>query len=266
MAAALNGFTETLVDAAGINVELRRGGRGAPLLVIHGELGVPGWLDAYQGLSDRFDVIVPSLPGYGRSTRPDWIMGARDLAAWITWFARDTGIRTPVNIVGCSLGGWVAAEIATIAPQFIDKLVLVGAMGVKPRTGEIFDYFLESGKTGIQRAFHQPEQSAEFGKYYGGDWTAEQADLVEQHREMTCRVAWKPYMHSLTLPSLLPSVRTPTLIVWGSQDAITPLDSGEQYQSAIAASRLVTIDGCGHMPEMEKPSEFANLVSDFLKT
>ena len=256
--------TERMVKAAGIEVELRRGGSGAPVLVIHGELGVPGWLDAYRRLAESFEVIVPSLPGYGRSTRPDWIMGVHDLATWVTWLARDLAIPTPVNLLGCSLGGWVAAEIATIAPQFIDKMVLVGAMGLKPDNGEIFDYFLESGKTGLNRAFHQPEQSPEFARYYGKEWSPEDADLVEQHREMTCRIAWKPYMHSLTLPHLLAAVQTPTLIVWGAQDAIAPLNSGEQYRRAIKGSRLVTIEDCGHMPEMEKPAELAGLIHDFL--
>lgn len=263
--AALNAYTEQCLDAAGIAVEVRRGGKGAPLLVLHGELGVPGWLEAYQGLAEAFDVIVPSLPGYGRSSRPEWVMGVRDLAAWVTWFARDMGIPTPVNVVGCSLGGWIAAEIATVAPQFIAKMALVGAMGVKPETGEIFDYFLESGKTGLQRGFHRPERSPEFMRYYGKDLTPEEADLVEQHREMTCRVAWKPYMHSLTLPHLLPGVVTPTLLVWGRQDAVTPISSGELYERAIPGSRLVTIADCGHMPEMERPAAFVQLVRDFMK-
>lgn len=264
MAELTEAHSERLIQAAGIEVELRRGGHGAPLLVIHGELGVPGWLDAYQQLAQSFDVIVPSLPGYGRTTRPDWIMGVHDIAAWITWFARDLGIAGPVSLVGCSLGGWVAAEIATIAPQFIDRMVLVGAMGLKPEEGEIFDYFLESGRTGFGHAFHRLDRSAEFARFYGNEWTPEQADRVEQHREMTCRVAWKPYMHSLTLAHLLGGVETPTLIVWGADDAITPLDSGERYQRAIKGSRLVTVADCGHMPEMEKPAEFATLVRDFL--
>jgi pimeloyl-ACP methyl ester carboxylesterase len=264
--AAVREHTETLVTAAGIEVELRRGGRGrgAPLLILHGELGVPGWLEAYGRLAETFDVIVPSLPGYGRSTRPDWIMGVHDVAAWVTWFARDLGIQTPLNVIGSSFGGWVAAEIATVAPQFLNRLVLVGAMGVKPARGEIFDYFLESGRTGIVRNFHRPEQSAEFERFYGKEWTPEETDLVEQHREMTCRVAWKPYMHSLTLPDLLPSVRTPTLLVWGAEDAITPLSSGERYRQAIRGSRLATIENCGHLPEMERPGEFVKIVRDFL--
>jgi len=253
-----------LIDIAGITVELRRGGSGTPVLVIHGELGVPGWLESFAQLAEHHDVIVPSLPGYGRSTRPDWIMGVHDLAAWVTWFARDVDLRTPVNVIGCSLGGWVTAEIATVAPQFFNKMVLVGAMGIKPEQGEIFDYFLDSGLTGLRRAFHRPEQSSEFKRYWGREWTPEEADLVEQHREMTCRIAWKPYMHSLTLRHLLPGVRTPTLLVWGREDAITPIDSGEIYQRAIPRSRLVVIENCGHMPEMEKPTEFAGLIENFL--
>ena len=253
-----------LIDIAGITVELRRGGSGTPLLVIHGELGVPGWLESFAQLAEHHDVIVPSLPGYGRSTRPDWIMGVHDLAAWVTWFARDIDLRTPVNVIGCSLGGWVAAEIATVAPQFFNKMVLVGAMGIKPEQGEIFDYFLESGLTGLRRAFHRPEQSSAFMRYWGNEWTPEETDLVEQHREMTCRIAWKPYMHSLTLRHLLPGVSTPTLLLWGGEDAITPINSGEIYQRAIPRSRLVVIENCGHMPEMEKPTEFAGLIENFL--
>lgn len=265
MAASMIGFTEEIVHVGGLATEVRRGGSGTPLLVIHGELGTPGWIDAYQRLAQSYDVIVPSLPGFGRTERPDWIMGARDLAAWVTWFARDRGLRAPLDVIGFSMGGWVAAEIATIAPQFFNKMILVGAMGVKPSEGEIWDYFLESGKTAFRRAFHAPNDVPEYSKYYGREWTPDEVDLVEQHREMTCRVAWKPYMHSLTLPDLLRGVATPTLLVWGKYDAITPLACGERYQQCIPGSRLATIDHCGHMPEMEKAAEFTKLAHDFLK-
>jgi pimeloyl-ACP methyl ester carboxylesterase len=262
--AAMTDAAPHLVEAGGITVALRRDGRGAPLLVIHGELGVPGWLDSFARLAEHYDVIVPSLPGYGASTRPDWIMGAHDLAAWVTWFARDLGLPAPVNVIGCSLGGWIATEIATVAPQFFNKMVLVGAMGLKPEEGEIFDYFLEGGITGLRRAFRRPDESAEFRRWWGKELTPEEADLVEQHREMTCRIAWKPYMHSLTLRHLLPGVRTPTLLVWGEDDAITPWNCGEIYARAIPQAHLATIPDCGHMPEMEKPAEFVALVRRFL--
>jgi pimeloyl-ACP methyl ester carboxylesterase len=262
--AALN-HTEQLVDAAGTTVEVRRGGKGRPLLILHGELGVPGWLNAYARLAEAHDVIVPSLPGYGKSARPEWIMSARDLAAWVTWLARDLKISTPLDLVGCSLGGWVAAELATVAPQFINRMILVGAMGIKPDKGEIFDYFLESGRTGLQRAFHRPEQSQEYMQYFGKEWSPDESDVVEQHREMTCRIAWKPYMHSLTLRSFLPGIVVPTLVVWGREDAVVPLNSGEIYRDGIRGSKLAVVDNCGHMPEMEQPAEFTRLVDQFLK-
>src|SRR5438132_14362342 len=94
-----------------------------------------------------------------------------------------------------------------------------------------------SGLTGLRRAFHRPEQSSEFMRYWGKEWTPEETDLVEQHREMTCRIGWKPYIHSLTLRHLLPGIATPTLLVWGGEDAITPIDSGEIYQRAFPRSR-----------------------------
>jgi pimeloyl-ACP methyl ester carboxylesterase len=107
-------FTEEFVEAAGVRIQLRRGGAGQPLLVLHGELGVPGWLRAYALLAERFTVYVPSLPGFGRSARPDWILTVRDLAAWVTWFVRDVKLSQPLPVVGFSMGGWIAAEIATM--------------------------------------------------------------------------------------------------------------------------------------------------------
>src|SRR5580704_16826037 len=148
--------------------------------------------------------------------------------------------------------------------RIAEEIAVLDLISCGREQGEIFDYFLESGLTGLRRAFHRPEQSSAFMRYWGNEWTPEETDLVEQHREMTCRIAWKPYMHSLTLRHLLPGVSTPTLLLWGGEDAITPINSGEIYQRAIPRSRLVVIENCGHMPEMEKPTEFAGLIEDFL--
>jgi len=263
--AAIKVPTEELIEAAGLTVELKRGGQGAPLLIVHGEFGAPGWLAAYQQLAENRDVIVPSLPGYGRTTRSDWIMGVHDAAAWVSWFVRDLHISTPLDVIGCSLGGWICAVMAIAAPHVINRMVLVGAMGIKPDRGEIFDYFLESGMTGLRRAFHRPDRSSEFGRYFGHEWTAEETDRIEQHREMTCRIAWKPYMHSLTLRHFLPAIPVPTLLIWGEHDAITPINSGEIYHQEIRNSRLKVINDCGHMPEMEKPEEFVDVVGEFLR-
>src|SRR5687768_13672782 len=108
-ASAAGTFTETFVEAADARIQLRTGGTGEPLLVLHGELGVPGWLRAYELLAEHFAVYVPCLPGFGQSARPEWIASIRDLAAWATWCIRDLKLPQPLHVIGCSMGGWVAA-------------------------------------------------------------------------------------------------------------------------------------------------------------
>jgi pimeloyl-ACP methyl ester carboxylesterase len=81
---------------------------------------------------------------------------------------------------------------------------------------------------------------------------------------MAARITWKPYMHDPRLPSLLRRLRMPTLILWGRQDAIVPVNCGELYHQNIRGSELVIMEQCGHVPQIEKPQEFVNIVSEIL--
>jgi len=257
-------ITETFVQAAGLRVELRRGGGGPPLLVLHGEMGVPGWLRAYQELGRDFTVHVPSLPGFGRSERPEWILGVRDLAAWVAWFVRDLGLTRPLSVIGSSLGGWVAAEIATMNAEIFSKMVLVGPAGVPPTHGHVWDYFTHSTREAFAQAFHDPSSAPEYARFYGERWTPGDEAQAEANREMAARLVWKPYMRSHTLPALLAAIRTPTLVVWGREDAIIPVEVCERYAAAIPGARTCVLERCGHLPEMERPEAFVSAVREFL--
>ena len=257
-------FTEELIEAAGIQVQLRKGGRGEPLLVLPGELGVPGWLSVHQVLAGHITVYVPSLPGFGQSSRPDWIVSVRDMAAWVTWFVRDLGLTQPLNVIGFSMGGWIAAEIATMNASIFKKMVLVSPAGLKPEQGLTWDYFVNSGKEAFEQAFHDREQSPEYARYYAKEWTPEEEEQVEINREMAARLLWKPYMKSHTLAAPLGGVDTETLVVWGREDGIIPLNTCRLFQKAIKGAKAQVLDHCGHMPEMEKPEEFVKVVLDFL--
>jgi len=257
-------FTESIVEAAGTRVEIRRGGSGPPLLVLHGELGVPGWLRAYELLADHFTVHVPSLPGFGQSPRPDWILGVRDLAAWVSWFVRERRLAQPLPVVGFSLGGWVAAEIATVSAAIFSKMVLVGAAGLKPEQGEVWDYFIHSNQEAFARSFHEPSKSDEYARFRGTTWTPADEAQAEQNREMAARLVWKPYMRSHTLAGLLGGVTTPTLVVWGREDGIIPSGVADQWVRAIPGATAKVLDRAGHVPEMEQPEAFAEVVLDFL--
>lgn len=257
-------WTRDISEVAGTTIEVVRGGNGEPLLILHGELGHPGWLRYHEGLSQNNSLIVPSHPGFGESQRLDWIMNMRDLAGWYLQALDEMDIG-PINVIGHSLGGWLAAEMATMSPQQFKKMVLVGPAGIKPPEGEIFDMFLVVAKEYMEQCLLDPSGTAEFQQIFPDDPTPEQIETLEVAREEACRLSWKPYMYYPALPQLLGRVKNlPTMLVWGREDGVIPLSAADVYNQSIQGSELAIIDGCGHQPEIEKPEEFLDLVQKFL--
>jgi pimeloyl-ACP methyl ester carboxylesterase len=253
-------YTEEMLEAGFGAVHLMKGGEGAPLLILQDDIGSPGWLPFYAELASRFTVYVPAHPGYGKSERPVWMRSVRDLAITHHWLLKALGLEA-LPVVGLGLGGWVAAEMATMCQYRFTHLVLVGAVGVQPLEGEIADQFLVSGEEYVKRCFHNP---AKFTALYGQETTAEQREVWEVNREMTVRIAWKPYMFNQTLPILLGGVGTPALVVWAKEDTVVPRSCAQRYAESLATARLTVLDGCGHCAEAEKPQELATLIMDFL--
>ena len=257
--------TEEVVEAAGIKLHIIKGGTGQPLLILHDELGYPGWLHYHAALAQHYTLYMPLHPGCGQSEGLDWVMNMRDLACWYLDALDELGLGQ-VPVISGSLGGWLAAEMATMCPQQFKRLVLVGAMGVRPPVGEIFDMFLMVSREYLRLSFADPAGTAEYQQLYGVDPTPEQTETWELARELASLVGWRPYMHNPALPHVLRRVRKlPTLIVWGRQDAIVPVSAGEAYHQAIPGSRLVVLDHCGHRPEIEQADEFVRVVQEFLQ-
>lgn len=241
-------------------MSLLRGGSGDPVVVIHRDIGNSGWLPFYEELAKRYTVIVPSLPGYDKSERPDWMRSVRDQAVCMQVLIKDLGL-TKVSLIGLGFGGWIAAEMASMAPTQFERLILVGAMGIKPEAGEILDQALVSYLDYARAFFHN--QSV-FDQTYGEEPDTEQLIQWDLNREMTFRIAWKPYMYSQTLPHLIRGVDTPSLIIWGREDRVVPLECGERYAKELRNARLEVVAEAGHAVEVERPSEAAKLVSGFI--
>ncbi|HUM14527.1 MAG TPA: alpha/beta hydrolase [Candidatus Nitrosotalea sp.] len=251
--------TETL-PVAGSSVRLRTAGRGAPLLVLHHDIGTPEQLPFYEALAQRFTVLLPSHPGYDGSERPAWMRSVRDVAVTYQALLAVRGL-ADVSLVGLGFGGWIAAEMATMAPSALRRLVLVGAMGIKPGEGEILDQALVSYIDYVRAGF---EDQAAFDRLFSPDPPTPQLEQWDLNREMTFRIAWKPYMYNPTLPPLLSGVQTPALIVWGRNDRVVPVGCGEQYARALPKSRLTVVDGAGHFLDMEQPETLAKLIAQFV--
>ena len=244
------------VNVAGTPLHVTRGGQGAPVLVLHHDIGSPPALPFYDALAAHFTVIRPSHPGYDGSPRPDWMRGVRDIAVLY-----QSLLEEDVAVVGLGFGGWIAAELATMAPRALRALVLVGAMGVKPERSEIADQALVSYLDYVRAGF---AESAAFERVYGAQPPTGVLEQWDLNREMTFRIAWKPYMYNPTLPHLLGAVAAPTLVVWGREDRIVPLECGERYVKSLPRARLEIIDGAGHLVDMEKPDALASLVTRFM--
>lgn len=259
-------YTEDYISVGGTKVHLLRGGRGDPLLVLHGAGGPPGWRLFHERLAERYTVYAPSHPGFGTSDDADWMENIRDLAEFYLWFLDIAGLDRGVDVIGSSMGGWLAAEMAVMSPRAFGKIVLVGAAGLQPEEGEIFDIFFWPQDEMPQHTYYNVKQIPEYDVLFGSPPTPEQRDIQRRNREMAARLVWKPFLFSRQLPRFLPRVANPTLILWGRQDAIIPAICGEQYQRLLPNSRLAVIDECGHSPQLEKPEEFLRIVQDFLQS
>lgn len=241
-----------------------KGGSGKPLIVFHGELGNPGWLRWHREIARNRTLWIPLHPGFGRSPRAEWIDSMRDLACFYARFIRERGMG-PVDVIGFSLGGWLAAEMAVNDARQFSRMVLVAPAGIRPPEGEIMDMFTMTARTYLSHHVIDPHKTSEFGSLFGGESTVEQFEGWEDARAETARLAWKPYLFNMSLPNLLEGIEAPpTLLLWGRQDQVIPLSAGESYSRFIGGSKLVTFDNCGHMPEVEKTDEFIREVENFL--
>jgi len=253
------GWSTEDIRLTGSTLRLRKGGAGDPIVVLPHDIGGLDRLSFYDALARRFTVYVPSHPGYDGSERPSWMRSVRDVAVTYQSLLATINLAN-VSLVGLGFGGWIAAEMATMSPQAFRRLVLVGAMGVKPVTGEILDQALVSYIDYVRAGF---EDQGAFDRLFGAEPSTELLEQWDLNREMTFRIAWKPYMYNPTLPHLLGGVKAAALIVWGAGDKIVPLECGEAYARALPRSRLAVVPASGHFVDMEQPEALARLIVEF---
>lgn len=252
-------WTERTIEAAGCKIHLSRAGKGAPIVVLHHDFGTPDQAELYDTLAQSNEVIVPHHAGWGKSSRPEWMRNVRDMAVLYQGILASEGIEKP-TLLGLGFGGWVAAEMATMAPKGFAKLVLVAPFGIKPAEGYILDQAIVSYIDYPKAAFADAKA---FEKVYG-NVTTDQLEAWDIGREMSFRIAWKPYMYSQTLPHLLGAVKTPALIVWGDKDQHIPSSTASQWKAALPGSKVEIVKGAGHAVDLEKPAELAKLVKAFI--
>jgi len=256
-------FTQESVALAGTNLHLLKGGEGRPALVLHGIEGPEGWLAFHDALSRKSAVYAPTHPGYGETERPPWLEAISHQAIFYNWFIQQAGLED-VDLIGFGIGGWIAAEMAVMCPHNFAHLVLVDAAGLHPREAQLLDIFVMPWREVIERSFSDAQASSEFQRIYTERPLSDFGGPREAGRSMSMRMCYRPYMFDPALQPLLGRIDIPTLIVWGADDQVIPLECGEMYRDAISGAALKVLDHAGHWPHYEQPQQLAELIQEFV--
>jgi pimeloyl-ACP methyl ester carboxylesterase len=246
-------FTESSVEVAGCRIRLRRGGKGEPLLFLHGASGAPAILPFMEKLAQRFDVLVTEHPGWGLSDEPEWLENIHDLAYFYLDFIAHLGLKN-LTLVGSSMGGWIAMELAVRDTARLKSLVLVSPAGVAAPGVLPADIFLMAPEEMVRNLFvDQKLAEARLAM-------PEDVDLSLKNRHTTARLAWEPRLHDPHLPKWLHRIDVPVKIVWGKEDRILPVGIAHELKRLMPKAQMHILENCGHLPQVEKADQLVDIV------
>jgi pimeloyl-ACP methyl ester carboxylesterase len=255
-----------IVDVRGRRTQVLRKGNGNPVLYLHSATGETWWTDFDEALAGAgFDVIHPAHPGFESSEGLAEIEDVHDLA-FHTLDLLDALAVERTAVVGSSMGGWLAAELAVYAPERVTKLVLADAAGLGSPTVDM--WAVKPPDLAEVLFADQEHWMAQLLRAIDLETSMPPAEILMpllQSMEAGARIGWNPYMHDPKLPGRLHRVRAPTLVVWGERDEFVPRAQGERYAELIPGARLEVLPACGHLPVLEKPEELGRLVAAFLR-
>jgi pimeloyl-ACP methyl ester carboxylesterase len=242
-----------------VEISMTARGEGHPVLLLHGGGGpatVTPWADQFA-TARHARIYTPIHPGFNGTPRPEGLSSVAGLAAVYTELLAHLDLRD-VTVVGNSIGGWIAAEMAVLASDRVSSYVLVDAVGILVAEHPVADFFNLTPAEIAQRSYHNPET-------YGIDPTKLPDDLrkVLAANRQTLAVYSGQAMSDSTLATRLGGVRTPTLVVWGKADRIGDPEFGRAFAAAIPGATFVLLENAGHMPQIETPQALIDVVWDF---
>lgn len=254
-------FADHSVELNGGRLSFRRGGKGAPLLFLHGTDGFTEWPVILDTLAESFDVIAPDHPGFGASETSPGFDDISDLA-YVYLDALEALGLTGIHVVGQSLGGWVALEMAVRSTQRLRSLTLISSAGIHVKGAPKTDIFMID-----------PEEQARlvYADANLGEQAAERAaadkyrDIAIHNRVASARFGWQPRFFNPRLERWLHRVNIPTHVIWGEHDRIIPPVYAQAFHRLIPGSTLTMIAEAGHLPHIERAAEVAEAMQGFLR-
>lgn len=238
-----------------MNITVTDTGRGRPYLLLHGGGGPMSMAGFGTLLAEHGRVVAPTHPGFSRTPRPGAMDSARALAARYVELLAELDL-SGVCVLGNSLGGWVAAEMALLGSPRLAAVVLIDAVGIEVPAHPIPDVASLTPHELARRAWYDPAKMPD-------PTTLPPAVQAVLPSNMAALAAYGGSMQDPTLLGRLKGVRTPALVVWGEADRIGDVDYGRAYAAAIPGARFELLPHAGHLPQIEAPEALLAIVTDF---
>jgi len=250
---------EVPLDGIGaVPVTVTARGEGRPFLVLHGGAG-PQSVDQFSELlasSAQGRVLTPLHPGFGGTPRPEALTTIAELAQLYVNLIGQLDL-TGVTVLGNSIGGWIAAEIATLNSPRVAAVVLADAVGLQVEGHPVPDFFSLTMDQVAELSYFRPDAFR-----IDVDHLPDAAKAAMAGNRAALAVYGSPTDPSL--PVRLAGVTAPVLVVWGVADQIAPAEHGLAYTRAIPGAEFQLISDAGHLPQLETPDTLLRLLQDFL--
>jgi pimeloyl-ACP methyl ester carboxylesterase len=251
---------ENAIKLGDTTLNLLEGGRGRPILVLHAAGGAGVWMPYHELLANRFRVIAPDSPGFGRSPDSDGVTGVDDLAFLYADLIEELNLEHPI-VLGSSFGGWVAAELAVLMTKAISQLVLLDAIGLRLPEAPIADLFAMSPAEKMTALFHDRTVAA---RIFPAQPDIDTITAFYRDEMAFAKYAWSPFCCNPKLERRLHRISAQTLIIWGEHDAVVPRQHAERYAACIPQARLQLVSNAGHAVLMERPEEAVRAIEQFV--
>lgn len=236
-----------------VTVAVADQGQGRAFLLLHGGAGPASVAGLAAALSAAARVVTPTHPGFNGEPRPEGFRSVADLArAYLDLL--DRLALEQVIVVGNSVGGWIAAEMALLAPRRLAGIVLLNAVGID---GAIVDPLGLPPAERAAKAFHDPR------RYALAPSTPEAAAIMAANHAALRVYAGQPFMHDPTLRARLARLAAPALVAWGASDGIVDVAYGRRLSDSMPGARFALIEEAGHFPHIEQLPRVLGLIEDF---
>jgi pimeloyl-ACP methyl ester carboxylesterase len=251
---------ESLVKTRGGDLWLRRAGQGPTVLFLHGAGGVPGWLPFFEKLSDRFDLLVPDHPSFGRSPTPPWLDDISDLAFYYLDLIEELDLKD-IHVVGHSMGGWLALEMAIRSQAHMKSLTLMASVGIRIKGNPVANVFIMTPEQLMNVLYADPKL---IEQELARTPTPEEVNQIVINRTAAARLAWHPRFFNPKLAKWLHRVSVPTQILWGSQDKLVSPAYADEFKKLIPHASVTKFPGAGHIPFAEKLDDVTAAIGNFV--